>query len=53
MSAVKRIGMGFSLVPFLEYGEHIPGIAVVVLPLFLVNKARSGGRYDRRLQFDA
>ena len=35
--AVNRLEGNASSVPFLEYGEHILGVAIVVLLLFLVN----------------
>lgn len=37
--AVNRLEGDASSVPFLEYGEHILGVAIVILLLFLVNGA--------------
>jgi len=36
--AVNRLDGNASSVPFIEYGEHILGVAIVILLLFLVNK---------------
>jgi len=36
--ALNRLEGNASSVPFIEYGEHILGVAIVVLLLFLVNK---------------
>ena len=36
--AVNRLEGNASSIPFIEYGEHILGVAIVILLLFLVNK---------------
>ena len=36
--AVNRLEGNVSSIPFVEYGEHILGVATVILLLFLVNK---------------
>ena len=36
--AQNRLAGNVSSVPFIEYGEHILGVAIVILLLFLVNK---------------